>query len=182
MTEPGFTEEWFSPHSCRVLAGLVVDVADVEGRIVEIGSWEGRSTVALASAAAPRLVHAVDTWEGSVGEISAELAAGRDVFAQWRANVDAYTGGNVLPWRMDWRAYHASTVGACALVFIDALHTYEEVRDQIAAFRPLIPPGGVMCGDDVHHPPIQRAVLEAFGHDGNVGQSASLWIWRNSEE
>jgi len=179
VTSAVFTEEWFSPASCQVLASLAREVADVPGRIVEVGSWEGRSTVAVANAAHPRVVHAVDTWEGSVGEISAELAADpeRDVFATWESNVAELTGGNVRPYRMDWRTYHTTTVGECALVFIDALHTYEEVRDQIAAFRPLIADGGVLCGDDVHHPPIQRAVVEAFGF-GQVGQSASLWIWR----
>jgi predicted O-methyltransferase YrrM len=62
------------------------------------------------------------------------------------------------------------------LVFIDAEHTYEEVRDTIEAFRPLMAPGGIICGDDVHHPPIVRAVVDTLGSDVTV--DASLWIWK----
>jgi predicted O-methyltransferase YrrM len=170
---PGFTEEWFPEQSQARLAELAESVADVPGAIIEIGSWEGRSTIALANAVHPRTVNAVDTWLGSPGEVSSQLAAERDVFAQFKANVYEWTAGNVLAHRMGWRDFvNGGRFSPVAFVFIDAEHTYDEVRDTIAAFVPLMSPGGVICGDDAHHPPVRQAALEAFPDAQHV---ATLW-------
>jgi len=172
-----FTEKWFPPQSCDLLADLAQSVADVRGRIVEVGSWEGRSTVALANAIAPRVVHAVDTWKGSPGEPSAALAAERDVYATWRQNIDDLTAGNVVAFRMPWREYAETATTPVALVFIDAEHTYTEVRDTIQAFLPHVQRGGVICGDDAHHGPVREAVLHCLP-SLEVQTRASMWWWR----
>lgn len=172
---PGFIEDWFSPWSCDTLASLGRAVQYVEGDIVEIGAWEGRSTVVLANTVHPRKLHTIDTWAGSPDEISERLAAVRDVHRQWRLNVDTYTQGNVVEHRYDWRQFQPDTT---ALLFIDAEHTYTEVHDTIVAWLPHMAPGGIICGDDAHHPPVQRAVMDTL-HGRNITQQASLWIWRN---
>lgn len=167
-----FTEDWFSDASCTALADLVHQTEQVPGRIIEIGSWEGRSTIALAHATR-RPIHAVDTWEGSPGEISAELAAGRDVYSRWVANVSMATEGNVVEHRMGWRDYRLLDSSPVALLFIDAEHTYREVADNIDAYLDLMSPGGIICGDDAHHPPIIQAVTERFPF---AYRTASLWV------
>ncbi len=152
------------------------------GLIIENGSWEGRSSIALARAVAPRVVHCVDTWLGSPGEISEELAAQRDVYATFLAN----TGGmNIEPFQMDWRQYAAAwddlewaATNPVALLFIDAEHTRKEVSDCIQAFRPYLSPGAVVAGDDVHHPPIRQALLDNFD-PREVEVQATVWSWRN---
>jgi predicted O-methyltransferase YrrM len=169
----GFTEQWFCDESCEALAGLAKAVAHLDGRIVEVGSWQGRSTVALANAVYPEVVHAVDTWAGSPGEVSRVLASGRDVHAEFVHNVGELTAGNVAEHRTGWRDYFAADRSPVKFVFIDAEHSYVEVRDNIAAARELAVPGAVICGDDAHHPPVQRAVLEAFP---NAERVASLWV------
>lgn len=181
---PGFVENWFPTESCAALARLAVSVADIEGMIVEIGSWEGRSTIALANAAHPRTIQAVDTWAGSPGEISADLASKRDVFAKWSANVQHYTKGNVQANRMPWRQFHNDMRNAgpfdtppIALLFIDAEHTYDEVHDTVLSFLPYMAPGSVICGDDSHHPPIRHAIDDLFGI-GTLEFEATLWIHR----
>lgn len=172
-----FTEQWFDTPSQEVLAHLVDQVASVAGLVVEIGAWEGRSTIALANAANPREVHTVDTWAGSPGEISADLAAERDVYVTWRSNVDSSTSGNVVEHRMGWREYLPTVDEPIALAFIDAEHSYVEVRDNIAELLPKMAPGGIICGDDVHHPPVQQAVCELLDPH-SVAVEAALWIYR----
>jgi predicted O-methyltransferase YrrM len=169
---PTFTEEWFSEASQDALASLVRAVKDIPGRIIEIGSWEGRSTIAMANAT-DCAIHAVDTWAGSPGEISAELAGERDVFATWKANVKEATEGNVFAHRVGWREYREQDDSPVALLFIDAEHTYREVADTIEAFLPLMSPGGIICGDDAHHPPIIQAVAERFP---DAYRDQSLWV------
>lgn len=167
-----FTENWFGQSSQQVLAGLVAEIADVDGRIIEIGSWEGRSTVVLANSTS-RTIHAVDTWKGCAADETGRLAAARDVHAAWQANIATATAGNVVEHRMDWRDYHDNS--PVALLFIDAEHTYREVIDTIDAYLPLMAPGAVMCGDDASHPPVWQAVTERFP---DAERAAAMWIVR----
>ena len=170
MTAPTFHEAWFGEHSQQVLADLYAKVADLEGDVVEVGCWEGRSTIALAKACSPAQVRAVDTWQGSPGEISAELAAERDVFATFCRNTRHL--GNVLPFRMDWRRYFAEFAHPTRFLHIDATHTYDEVRANIVAALPHMVAGGIICGDDNHHPPVMLAVYDVLGVPN---LAATLW-------
>jgi predicted O-methyltransferase YrrM len=175
VTATGYSEDWFGEASREALAQLLTLVDDLDGDIIEVGSWQGRSTVALANAAHPAVVHAVDTWEGSPGEVSHALAAKRDVFREFQANIAADTKGNVVVHRMGWREFFADYDGKARLVFIDAEHSYREVHDNVVAARRHIVPGGIVCGDDNHHPPVQQAVVETLG-DANL--AATLWWWQ----
>jgi len=169
---PTFHEDWFCTLSQEVLAGLGRQAPD--GEIVEIGSWEGRSTIALANAVHPRIVHCVDTWDGSPGEPSAHLARGRDVFGQFQANIDAWTDGNISIHRGDWRHWQPET---CALVFIDATHTRSEVAANIATYLPLMVSGGIICGDDMGDREVRAGICDILDPN-EVDVHASLWIWR----
>lgn len=173
MTDP-FGEAWFGPASCKAVQRLVASTQGLGGRVVEVGCWTGRSTVHIAQGCYPHRVQAVDTWEGSPGEISAELAAHRDVFAQFQQNIADFTRGNVDIHRMGWRDYFDQDRGPIRFLHIDAEHTYREVFDNIESALPLMVAGGVICGDDVHHPPIVQAVTDHFGT--NWRREASLWI------
>ena len=170
-----FTEAWYSEAACHALTRAARSTNHLAGRVVEVGCWEGRSTVALARAVAPEWVHAVDTWQGSAGERSAQLASGRDVYAQFLANVDALTDGNVLAYRESWEQFFARETAPIRFVHIDAEHSYEAVRGNIEAVRPFMVLGGVICGDDTHHEPVKRAVRDTLGF---ASEDVSLWVWR----
>lgn len=172
----GFHEDWFSIESQATVADLAASTVGLDGLVVEVGSWEGRSTIALADAVAPAVVHAVDTWVGCGSDDSGKIAAGRDVFATFELNIAERTAGNVVPHRMGWRDYFADLAEPIRFLFIDAEHTYDEVRDNIAAALPLMLDGGVICGDDGNHPPVRAAVVDVLG-DEAVFDSA-VWHWR----
>lgn len=172
---PTFNECWFDVGPQQTLAELVRSTANVDGIVVEIGAWEGRSTVVLAEAAAPRAVHTCDTWNGSPSDESSRLAAERDVFAQWSANVEPFD--NVVAHRMDWRDYVATIDEPIAFCFIDAEHTYAEVFDNIQAIVPLMPTGAVLCGDDLRCPDVSAAVSHALGTFRDHG---AMWSWVKS--
>ncbi len=167
-----FVENWFTDDSCARLAELVRNVEDIPGRIVELGSWEGRSTLAIADATG-RPVDAVDTWRGARSDTyQRQQVKTRDVFAQWTANL---AGRDVTPYRMDWRRYMLTRSSPVALVFIDADHTYNDVSAQIEAFRPLMSAGGIICGDDYPMTPVWTAVRDRLGV---VLVAGRVWSWQ----
>lgn len=169
-----YTEDWYTPQGIVALRKAFARTDGLTGRIIEVGCWEGRSTVALARAASPAVVDAVDTWEGSPGEPSETLAAERDVYARFVENIATATDGNVRAHRMGWRDYFAQDRTPIRFLHIDATHSYVEVRDSILEAIPLMVPGGVICGDDRHHYPVAKAVVDVFGY---FEYDANLW-WR----
>jgi predicted O-methyltransferase YrrM len=48
-------------------------------------------------------------------------------------------------------------------VFIDADHSEDAVRADIAAWTPKVKSGGMVLGHDINWPSVRTAVLEAFG-------------------
>lgn len=154
-----------SPDECSKLAELAHNRT-----VLEVGSWLGRSTVALASVA--KAVHAVDWHKGD-----AHSGEGHDTLAEFTANlvrrgvrdkVVIHVGRNeeILP---------TLTPGMFDLVFVDSFHTREAVERDISLVRPLVAIGGTIAFHDygISHgdPPfgVTQAV-DAF--------CASLGIWK----
>ena len=145
-------------------------------RIVEVGSWKGRSTRALAdNMPADGILFAVDLWTGTFGP------------AATPAELDVYTrelGGKPDGWLKEQFVNNMAGVsnlvaiqtssleGARLLskkrfdmIFIDAAHDYNSARADILAWRPLLADHGVFCGHDYHDykgrfPGVDRAVDE----------------------
>lgn len=168
-----FTENWYDDYAVRFLGALVRSTADVPGRVIEVGCWEGKSTIGLANAAYPTVIDAVDTWAGSPGEVSEKLAAERDVYATFCQNIASATRGNVTPHRCDWRTFFDSLDDPIRLCHIDATHSYNEVFDNIQAARKLLSPGGVICGDDALWAEVSAAVNDTLG--ASARQMGRMW-------
>ena len=145
-------EDGYSADDLRRLETFVDGCQGLAGLIVEVGSWEGRSTAALANRCSPETVHAVDTWQGNPGEghdhVSAQLEREHDVFAAFQQNMQALTRGNVVPHQVDcfeWLSHLSEPVKFC---HIDGSHDYDSVRRTIGLLLPRLVPGGVLCGHD----------------------------------
>jgi hypothetical protein len=151
---------------------------------VEVGSWAGRTAIAMAGAGA--LVWCVDTWEGSVGdpvddtERMVRQAGGPDnVFRVFCRNVGpARLFRSVFPCRGPSALWADVFPYLADLVFIDGDHRYEAVRADIAGWLPKVRPGGVLCGHDCGvFEGVNRAVGEAF--PGGVElHGRTLWVHR----
>ena len=183
-----FTERWYHDEQAALLARIAgfIKGRQLDGAFIEIGSWEGKSTIAIANACHPRTLHAVDHWLGNLDEsadhVSVMAARQRDVFATFQANMAAHTRGNVVPHRQDWREFMKTWQEPIAFCHIDASHDYVSVRDNLAAILPLMVRGGVVCGDDWLSANInrhdlqggvQRAVMELLPGAQSQG---NLWF------
>jgi beta-1,4-mannosyl-glycoprotein beta-1,4-N-acetylglucosaminyltransferase len=178
-----FNEQWIGPAHLRALALSVEARRHLQGAVIEFGCWEGRSTVAIAAAAAPEEVHAVDLWSAGDDLSINHLFEGRDVYGTFLRNVAALTPGNVVPHREDCHAFMARWAGPIKFAHIDAAHDYGSVKRTIEAVKPFLVPGGLLVGDD-----FETAGLDHPGLDGGVersvrescpdfGRSGNQWWW-----
>ncbi len=185
----GFNENWYSSSQLESLKEALAKVKNLEGDIVEIGCWEGKSTCALANEVEREMVHAVDTWAGNTMEgedhPSVVKAKERDVHKVFLDNIAKRTKGNVRDWKMDcfeWLDKWANPIKFC---HIDAAHDYASVKKTIEMLKPKLVKGAVLCGDDFISAGANRKDL-----DGGVERAVreicpgftskdNFWSWVN---
>jgi hypothetical protein len=123
----------------------------VTGPVIELGSYEDRSTIVWALAG--RVVHAIDAWSLDVADRSAYAEGGipaNAVFQRFQANL---TRAGVAAQVTTHRGY-THTLGRewaipGAILFIDAGHTYADVRGDLDLYTPRLLPGGLLLMHDV---------------------------------
>jgi hypothetical protein len=185
----GFTENWYSNEQIQDLQAAYKKVQGLEGDVIEIGCWEGKSTCALANIAHPKRILAVDTWQGNTAEgenhPSVVKAKERDVFKQFEANVKTRTKGNVTSFKMDCFDFLKDFNGKVKFCHIDAAHDYASVKRTIEMLKPKLVSGAVLCGDDFQSANasrtdlgggVEKAVREEC--PGFVSQG-NFWCWTN---
>ena len=180
-----FGEKWISDAQICHMVDTYRRVIDLEGEVLELGSWEGRSAVALANMCYPERLHCIDTWHGQPDK--PELGGGpRQVFTQFLNNVQWLTPSNVDTTRSRTQDYVESLEPGTKIKFahIDASHHYEDVAHEIRHLIPHVVPGGVLCGDDFQSADrnrhdlnggVQRAVEELCPGFEQIG---NFWIWQ----
>lgn len=152
-------------------------VASVSGPsvAVELGAWKGRSTscmgVEIARSGKPIRFHAVDTWQGSDGEIDhaqdADVAGGTlyDAFCRNIAPVAEH----IIPIRSDsGLAAGAFDDSSVDFLYVDAAHTYEGVIRDLSCWFSKVQIGGTIAGDDWCYVDrdafaVRQAVRDFFG-------------------
>jgi predicted O-methyltransferase YrrM len=140
----------------------------MDGKIVEVGSWKGKSTAFLLVEAwnkSPRIeIYAVDTWLGSEEHAGEECIKNGTLYEEFLANVKPVSR-QLVPLRMTSLKGANFFPDQCLdAVFIDAAHDYENVKADISAWMPKVKKGGVIAGHDYMcgWPGVDRAVAEAF--------------------
>lgn len=174
-------------------------------RMLEVGSWLGTGSTQVFIDELRNCgghLHCVDSWRGSPNaDGHSEFVASYDLYASFRYNVlKSQARDLVTPVRMTSLEAAQKLHGMqFDLIFLDGDHSYKAVREDINAWRPLVRPGGILCGHDcearvtpetlglytearerdyvpspdprfeVHHPGVVLAVHELFG------SRAHLW-------
>ncbi len=168
--------------------------ARTAGVFIEIGSWAGRSTRAIAdNLPVGSVLYACDTWNGSSGEPDAHKTAkereGDGAHMKFYDNLyDHIMLGRVHPIRMESgnAAEFLAKKGVKAdICFIDADHSYEGVKRDIQLWQPLVKEGGILCGHDYNLPEqswdwvgVRQCVDEMFP-DAQQASNTSIWHVKN---
>jgi hypothetical protein len=167
--------------------------------IIEVGSWKGRSAITMATIL-KRMgftdfkIICIDTWLGSpefwaesiddpTRGLSLKLVNGYpSVFMTFTKNIKILGfSDNIVPLPLssiqavNVLSYYKITAD---VIYIDAAHEYEAVRQDIIAYWPLVKSGGIMMGDDYtdYWHGVVRAVKEFFPSPTITGV-----IWSSSK-
>ena len=155
--------------------------------VVEIGSFCGKSTIVLASAAITAnpsaRVYAIDPHQGEVGaeDSPCGISVGSPTFERFTRNVSAAGVAEVVeairrrshdvPWRLP-----------IALLFIDGLHDYSSVARDFFHFEARLTDGAYVAFHDCddNSPGVQTFVagMAGSGCYEEVGRAASLVVFR----
>ena len=144
MTE---VEGWLTDDQAQRLRARA---SEARGLVVEIGSFRGRSTIVLASAAAS--VVAIDPHAGSdrgPQEIAADTARGDEDHKAFVANLArAGVAERVRHVRRTSADAHADVDEPVALLYVDGAHRFGPARADLADWGRRVVPGGAMLVHD----------------------------------
>lgn len=186
-----FNDDWYSEKQLGDLVNLVSKVKEIDGTIIEIGCWEGKSTIQIANNCFPETLICNDTWLGNVQESIVTgvthptelILKERDVYSIFMNNMNNYTKGNYTVVKEDCIEWLKKFQGSIKFVHIDASHEYESVFETINLILPKMVKGGIICGDDyltanihVHslHGGVERAVKETLPNHNHID---NLWYF-----
>ena len=154
--------------------GLYVDMvkrapADKPSNFVEIGSWLGRSACLMGVEIVNSRKHinltCVDPWVDGGPDLRETK-----YFKELHGKPYDLFLRNINPVAQVIKAMKMPSLEAARFVpdksvdfiMIDGDHSYEAVRDDIAAWLPKMKPGSIMSGDDFMWPGVKQAVEEVF--------------------
>jgi len=120
----------------------LAELASKSLKIAEIGSWMGRSTMALACNT-NGIVTAIDTWKGSDEAVHINLLGNHDkdwLLNQFKNNI-ADTPNIEIVQMESLQAAEYLSGRKFDLIFIDATHECESVKNDIIVWSKLLEPG-----------------------------------------
>jgi predicted O-methyltransferase YrrM len=172
---------------------MIVDQIPDNGKIVEIGSFLGRSTHYLATSLMNAnkeqvKIYCVDTFEGSSEHVSLKLP--KDFLYMFKENLKFFIGREmVIP--VQGRSDSQQVLdkfddGSIDYIMVDGAHEHEPVLDDIENWWPKLKPEGVMFGDDFQLESVSQAVkqmmtkLKTHGFSVN-GSTEQTWFTSKEE-
>jgi predicted O-methyltransferase YrrM len=166
-------EGWTTPAQLAFLQALALTVPE-GGTAVELGSWRGRSTIAIRDALPQSAsLYAVDTFSGDPVSSAAFSQAELDKFLEntrGHGAIEPVVGQSAV-------AAAGFADGSVDMVFVDADHAYPAVRADLIAWAPKLKPSGLMCGHDWGWVGVRVAVRERYG---SVPVFESIWYTRRA--
>jgi len=144
-----FGEEWFTYPS---LYKEMVDRFPSGSKFVELGSWKGRSSAFMATEIA-NSGKDIEFYCVDIGEVA-------DTFKDNMKSLERYHTYMMMDTMLAVKHFKDRSLD---FVFVDAGHSYEEVKGDILSWYPKIKVGGVIAGHDYKmedHPGVCKAVDE----------------------
>jgi predicted O-methyltransferase YrrM len=179
-------EGWMTDEQARVLFERARGLAP-PARVVEIGSYRGRSAIVLALGAQDGVdVFAIDPHAGNdrgPQQISGTSDEGDGDHDAFTSNLErAGVSGRVRHVRLPSQVALGSLSGSVDLLYVDGAHRYAPARDDIARWGERVTAGGtVLIHDSFSSVGVTLAILRLLAISGEwkyVGRAGSLAEYR----
>lgn len=177
-------EGWFDP-SDKIIYDRAVSTFNDYDIFVEVGSFKGRSSVAMAenirSSGKKIKFYCVDTWEGSEEHKAGSRFEDRDVLSNKLYDVFTH---NTREYKDIINPIRKTSVDAAkdfkdnelSFIFIDAAHDYENVTNDLNAWYPKLKEGGLFGGHDWIWSSVSQAAIDFTQKKGlTVFGSGNIW-------
>lgn len=160
---------WYLSAYMKLLEDLPKDRPTT---FVEVGVFQGQSLawlgVEVLNRGLPVTIHAVDNFAGWPGVPQGDEL--RELFTFNTARIAEALGERfVVHAKPSVEAAAEFADNSLDVVWIDADHTYEGCKADIAAWWPKVRPGGFIGGDDWAYPGVRMATIEAFPNVLDIG-------------
>jgi hypothetical protein len=161
--DPELPQGWFTDEDIKEYRRLVELVLD-GGTICELGCWKGRSICSVADIIIRKKLNVmvVDTFMGNEGSLTCKVKDGEDIQKEFLNNVEKF--GLKVIWIKGTTNEAVKTINNIEfdLLFIDADHSYNAVKQDIENWKSKVKKGGVVSGHDYNDPQTRRAVDEVY--------------------
>jgi SAM-dependent methyltransferase len=157
-------DDWFSPN-IEIWEKFVNKINNIN--YLEIGSFEGRSTVFVSELENLSSITAVDTWKGS-NEYDSKTSFLK-IFENFKKNIRTTNKTNINYFKTTSDAFFENNKNSFNLIYIDGHHEYSQVKkDFLNSFNCLKKNGYIICDDfkwffyeDINKNPM-KAILECY--------------------
>jgi predicted O-methyltransferase YrrM len=141
---------WLVPNQTFMLYALA---SHLKGKLIEIGSWKGRSTsvFCLATEKEDVNIYCVDTWQGSEEHKDLDTTNLLNEFKNNLIKINSLERINIQK-GLSTEISKIHEDNSCDLIFIDAAHDYDNVKADILAWYPKLKNNGIMIGHDYPDP------------------------------
>jgi len=139
------TPGWLGKEEAFMLFALASYCSNF-GTIVEIGSYKGRSTIALASGSPEGVViNAIDPHTGTNSDVESGLNV--DTYLEFLENTKQFKNIHAIR-KLSSNATKDISNKKIQLLFIDGWHSEEAVHNDIKSYLPLCANGSIVVFDD----------------------------------
>jgi predicted O-methyltransferase YrrM len=141
---------WLWPYQAYTLYAIA---SHLKGKLVEVGSWKGKSSSVFCFATEHKDVeiYCVDTWKGSEEHKDLDTS---NLLEEFKQNLNKFNFLNRVNIQQgpSLEIVNLHKDESCDIIFIDAAHDYENVKADILAWYPKLKKNGIMIGHDYPDP------------------------------
>ncbi|MEX2512692.1 MAG: class I SAM-dependent methyltransferase [Cyclobacteriaceae bacterium] len=165
-------EGWLADKEAELLISIMLKACNSlpePHHIVEIGSFQGKSTVVLGTVAKAYFpeakVYAIDPHEGMVGASDMGIQHVPPTLEKFKHNIENAGLTEVVVLMKDY-SYNIKWENPISFLFIDGLHDYPNVARDFWKFSPFVVPGGYIAFHDYadYYPGVQAFVNEILAN------------------
>ncbi len=142
-----------------------IDELSIEkGIMAEIGSYAGESTEQFALSNKFSKIYAVDVWVRDISDPVIYISDMKEVESLFDKKIEQYSNIKKIK-KLSLTVVNEFPDNYFDLVYIDANHGHENVKQDIIAWFPKVKENGILAGHDYesNYPGVKQAVDEIFG-------------------